>query len=119
MSALTDVQRVRLARLLGMTGSAHDGEALNAARLADRLVRDAGITWVDVVSPAAPALPPSPVHRVPHWRVLAQRCAERPGCLTVWERSFVASLLGRASVSAKQRNILHDIAERLGVLEAA
>ena len=37
-----------LARLLGMMGSAHDGEALKAARIADRLVRDAGCTWFDV-----------------------------------------------------------------------
>jgi len=29
-------------------GSAHDGQALNAARIADRLVRDAGCTWFDV-----------------------------------------------------------------------
>ena len=29
-------------------GSAHDGQALNAARIADRLGRDAGRTWFDV-----------------------------------------------------------------------
>ncbi len=35
----------RLAKLLGMVGSNQDGEALNAARLADNLVRQHGITW--------------------------------------------------------------------------
>jgi hypothetical protein len=44
--------KLRLARLLGMLGSDHDGEALNAARMADRLVREAGVTWFDVTAPA-------------------------------------------------------------------
>jgi hypothetical protein len=39
-AAMAPADRERLARLLGMIGSAHDGEALNAARLADRLIRD-------------------------------------------------------------------------------
>jgi hypothetical protein len=56
--ALTDADRIRLARLLGMLGSDHDGEVANAGRLADRLVRGAGLTWLDVVE--APALPTTP-----------------------------------------------------------
>jgi len=39
----------RLAKLLGMIGSAHDGEALNAARLADKVVREAGLTWMEIL----------------------------------------------------------------------
>lgn len=34
-----------LIKLMGMTGSASDGEALNAMRLANKLVKDAGWTW--------------------------------------------------------------------------
>src|SRR3954471_3160878 len=41
---------LRLARLLAMMGAAHDGEALNASRLADRLVRESGATWLDVLT---------------------------------------------------------------------
>ena len=52
--------RTRLARLLGMMGSQHDGEALNAARLADKLVREQGITWFDVISTAPPRASPDP-----------------------------------------------------------
>jgi hypothetical protein len=44
-------QRVRLVRLLGMLGSAHDGEVVNAARLAVRLIKGAGLDWHDVLSP--------------------------------------------------------------------
>lgn len=40
MAALDNTTRTRLVRLLGMIGSQHDGEALNAARLANKLVRD-------------------------------------------------------------------------------
>jgi len=41
----------RLIRLLGMLGSAHDGEVANAGRLADRLIRQHGVTWAQVVLP--------------------------------------------------------------------
>ena len=41
----------RLARVIAMGGSAHDGEALAALRQADRSIRDAGMTWHDVLLP--------------------------------------------------------------------
>jgi hypothetical protein len=41
----------KLARLLSMAGSSgYDGEALNAVRLADRLLRAAGATWADLLT---------------------------------------------------------------------
>jgi hypothetical protein len=48
--------RKRLAQLLGMIGSGHDGEALNAARLANRLVQKLQLQWNDVLGllPAEP-----------------------------------------------------------------
>ena len=39
------MDRSRLAQVLGMMGSAHDGEALNAARVAVRMLKEAGLTW--------------------------------------------------------------------------
>ena len=62
MNALAEADRDRLARLLGMLGSDFDGEVANAGRLADRLVRNAGLTWPDVL---APSLPP-PDHDILH-----------------------------------------------------
>jgi len=41
--------RRRLALLLGMLGSDHDGERSNAGRLAERLVRQQGLTWPQVI----------------------------------------------------------------------
>ena len=35
----------RFVRVIATVGSAHDGEAPAAARLAERLLRDGGLTW--------------------------------------------------------------------------
>jgi hypothetical protein len=43
------MDRERLARLLGMLGSTHEGEVVNAARLAVRLIREAGLTWPEIL----------------------------------------------------------------------
>jgi hypothetical protein len=65
------IERERLVRCLGMMGSSCDGEALNAARIADRHLRAAGLTWADVIrpepapSPQLPPPPPQPTRRPP------------------------------------------------------
>jgi hypothetical protein len=46
-------KKIRLIHLLGMIGSAHDGEALNAARLAQRLIGSLELTWEDVLDPSS------------------------------------------------------------------
>jgi hypothetical protein len=65
MTRRNDFDAVRLIALLGMTNSAHDGEALNAARLANRLLHESGLIWGDVLNPAVsptpqPSQSPSP-----------------------------------------------------------
>jgi hypothetical protein len=42
----------KLGRIVAMVGSSHEGEVLTALRLADRMVRDAGMQWQDLLSPA-------------------------------------------------------------------
>jgi len=42
--------REQLAKRLGMVGSDHDGEALNATRAADKLIKKNKLNWVDVLS---------------------------------------------------------------------
>lgn len=39
----------RLIQLLGMLGSEHDGEVLNAARLAQRLLGSLALTWDEII----------------------------------------------------------------------
>ena len=95
--------RTRLARLLGMMGSQHDGEALNAARLADKLVREQGITWFNVISTAPPRASPDPPPppRPSDDDLLMQFESASDACefvlastpmLTEWERNFVLRL---------------------------
>jgi hypothetical protein len=40
----------QLAKRLGMVGSDHDGEALNAARAADKLIKEHNLTWAEALS---------------------------------------------------------------------
>ena len=56
------VNRATLVKVLEIIDSSNAGEALAAAKLASTLVREAGLTWEDVVAPeiGAPALPASP-----------------------------------------------------------
>jgi hypothetical protein len=49
---------VRLARILGMLGSEHAGERASAALAAHRLVKAAGGSWWQLLSPAKVAAPP-------------------------------------------------------------
>ena len=41
-------ERVRLFRLLALTNSPYDGEALAASRMANKLLKRTGTTWVDL-----------------------------------------------------------------------
>jgi len=51
-----DLDKERLAKLLSMTGSGHDGEVLAAIRKANDLLRSHGKTWIDVLNAStAPA----------------------------------------------------------------
>jgi hypothetical protein len=109
----------RVAKLLGMLGSSHDGEVLNAARMADRAVRDAGLTWTDALQPTLPG--PKPTQRPPvaHWRPTCRRLLERPHDLNPWERDFVRGIEHAAMLSVKQHRCLRSIVERVDARRAA
>jgi hypothetical protein len=107
---LNAIDRAKLAKLLGMVGSAHDGEALNAARLADQLVRTRDLRWADVIGAVAD-IP------VGSWRDVAMTCAlHGGGVLNEWELAFCRSLLHFPKISAKQQRILRLAFEKLGGL---
>jgi hypothetical protein len=44
-----DPLRERIARVLGMLGSDHPGERDNAAKLAEQLRRETGLTWRELL----------------------------------------------------------------------
>jgi hypothetical protein len=96
---LPEPSRTKLVRLLGMLGSDHAGDRANAARMADQLVRERGLSWSDVVKePPRPALGP------PEWEAAAHEVM-RSNAATDWERSFCFSLLTKwrgRQISEKQ-----------------
>lgn len=49
---MSELDYKKLGRIIAMVGSSQDGEALNALRLADRVLRDAGLRWEDLLSSA-------------------------------------------------------------------
>ena len=98
----------RLTKLLGMIGSAHDGEALNAARLADKLVREAGLTWANVIG-TANASPATDLCAV------ARACIEIPQSgvrLTFYERRFLTDLPRFRHPTEKQIDWLNNLLDR-------
>lgn len=48
---LPEKQRTRLIQLLGMLGSAFDGEVVNAARLAAQLLTNYKLSWAELIGP--------------------------------------------------------------------
>ena len=109
--ALPDHPTDRLVRICGMLGSAHDGERAAAALLADRFVRDAGLTWEDVIRPAAPPASAEPAPRDLH--DLIARCLARAEAFPLWERDFLCSLARFRRLSVRQRRVLARLAQRL------
>jgi hypothetical protein len=136
------LDREKLAKILGLVGSVHDGEALLAARRAHGMLAAAGLTWHDAV--AADIAIAAEVRRLAseneslrdrlaraeadvattptHWRQpdddeeaidLCIRCA---GLLTPWEREFTISLAGRWE---KQHDRLWRIVAKLGRIARA
>lgn len=124
----------KLVKLCGMFGSDFEGERSNAAALANRLVRDNGLTWATVIGCATPTLvaaahQPPPRDRRPdrftfgdlhitEARAEIRRMAgtER---LTEWEEDFLAGcdqhLYRRPDkgLSNKQVRILNEIWRRV------
>lgn len=104
------LDRDKLARVLGMLGSAHDGEIAAAARAADALVRQSGLTWFQVIN-APEGVPARP--RNDQDCICACLAA---GGLSAWECSFLTTLLRRdRGLSFKQRICLERICRRVGV----
>jgi hypothetical protein len=115
-AALLPAERDKLARLLGMLGSDHLGEVANAGRLADKLVRSAGLTWPDIIAPALsppdtdePDADPIGVD----WRRTAAACSRYPLLLNKWEAAFIVGLPRFPRLSGKQRSTLVKIVVRL------
>jgi hypothetical protein len=102
------IARGKLVAVLGMMGSDHDGEALAAARAAERLRRQIGATWSDLLQ----APEPPPVRE--GWRDVLSACRASDK-LSEWEQRFLDVLSAyEHEPSARQRQILAQIAAKAG-----
>jgi hypothetical protein len=116
MSGATQLDRERLAKLCGLFGSDHAGERANAAAVADRLVRQAGLRWLDVVLPA----PPRFEREIKAVRDAAEFCRRHPQRLSPWERQFLDSIADRPGrLSDKQAAVLARLGAKIRAAERA
>jgi hypothetical protein len=112
MNALTPAVREKLVRVLGMLGSDHHGERASAALHASMILKDVGLRWQDVIGSQIPQrqLPDS---TIPTWRGDLALCARCVSYTREWERGFIRSVGARATLTPKQKLVLHEIAEAL------
>ena len=106
----------KLAKVLGLLGSDHDGEVAAAGRRAHALVKGAGLTWPEVIQPAGSRR---------CWRAAATpggcaaQCLLWPETLTTWEAEFCRSIAGRHRISPKQADVLQRIAAKVAAFAHA
>jgi hypothetical protein len=117
---LTPAFADKLVKVLGMLGSAYDGEVAAAGRRAHSMLQTEGLSWGDVIVPAVPA--PQQQSRTPRrWRRptspsdAAALCLQWPEVLDDWETKFCRSVARQRQISAKQAGVLAKI---IGKVEA-
>lgn len=99
---ITSTDKSTISKLLGLIGSAHDAEALAAARKAHQLVKERGATWPQVLGLANTPAAPAPDH-LTEARDLLKRGR---GYLTRWEHSFLLGVMSAAKLAPKQAESL-------------
>jgi hypothetical protein len=103
----------KLAKVCGMFGSDHAGERAAAAALADRMVRELGLQWTDIIS--VPLVPAESVSADSvSWQDALDVCLDHVHELDPRSRAFVQSLARwRGEPSEKQLVWLLDIYGRV------
>ena len=99
MTALDPSSAEKLAKVCGLFGSDHDGERASAAAQADRLVRQAGLSWQQIL---LPKIAPSTVEQMIDF-------ALDHGDLDAWQEGFLRGVRGRQFLTEKQLAKLHEI----------
>lgn len=125
MPSLPAKQPDQLVKVAGLPASNQPGEVFNAAQATTRLLREARLTWADLITGSIPtAAPPRKASRLPRftsgdWWNDITICRARPDLLTDWERRFLENLTSFASLFPKQRATLFRLRERMRMAGAA
>lgn len=123
---MSQIDHDRLLKVLGMTGSDQDGEALAALRKAQAIMSAAKVTWSDLIKAQPYAqMREEPQGRPSDWddeaaRLKVRRCASMilekyPFLLNEWEKGFLSDWEQKPdhwSMSTKQRAIFVRIINR-------
>lgn len=98
-----------------MFSSTFDGERANAASLADRIVKDAGLTWEILLSAGARFAPKVSRRRDTCDPTPGEILAHHGAALTGWEKGFLATLIRRPREfwSPRQIEVLAEIRTRI------
>jgi hypothetical protein len=116
-TVLADVDRTRLVKLLGLLGSAHDGERAAAARKAHEHIKALGLQWGDVIIEAVEALPDlkkkdgEPRARVGQGERVGNRLLRKPSSGLARSGSYPEATRGARSHFQKMRGLarLHQL----------
>jgi len=99
--------QIRLAKLLAMTTSNHDGEALAAARKANAMVQKLGMSWENIICPEAGQ--DNVVQPVSHHAEAQHLYQAGKGIIDAFERNFLRGIMGFKTLSGKQQATLDGI----------
>jgi hypothetical protein len=116
---MSELDLDKFIKIIGLFGSAHEGERANAAALATKMLRDADLNWEEFFEliTAPPPTPTAGTHSqvrsilVDH-KDATERCLLHRRHLTKWERQFLESLQHFPYLSAKQHDVLERICRR-------
>ena len=111
MTALLDNAVLeRLARICGMFGSNHDGQRASAAAMADKILREHGVTWPQILIPDRSTIEELISFALDHGGA---------GILNAWEEGFIRGIKGRQSLTEKQLAKLGPIVAKVKARRAA
>jgi hypothetical protein len=105
-------QRDQLVKILGLTGSQYDGEALAAARKAHGILTAAGLSWDTVIAPADADHHPDDGDMASTDAEISWCLDHGDGVLTAWDRQFLVSLQSFSRHSEKQKAVLDRIGRK-------
>jgi hypothetical protein len=105
----------KLIKLLGMLGSAHEGERAVAGLKATELLRSLNMTWPDVINPIPHQLALPDTHKTPPSGIRPELALLRNNLdlLTPWERRFVFDLGRFRRLSPKQRTVVDKLVRKV------
>lgn len=103
-SALSKADKTKLGKLLNLTASNQDAEALSAIRKANALLKRLGLSWPDLLQAEEEVARPK-IHAPEHVEISAAllKQGKALGIITNYERNFLTGIMGFKKLSPSQQ----------------